>query len=123
MDAHCAVETWRTDGWVLCDGLVDRETIDAAAADLAAVFPTAEQYHADPEGERRRWLGTPPPSREPFVWPPGLPGPAASSERHRFPFARFAGIAVVAGHASCGIQWATFGECRWSTKQTIILWA
>jgi hypothetical protein len=88
MDAQCAVETWRGDGWVLSDGLVDRETIDAAVADLALVFPTAEEYHADPEGERRRWLGTPPPSREPFVWPPDGPGfrPDQHAWNRGFPF-------------------------------------
>lgn len=83
-----AVDTWRADGWVLCEELVPRETIDAAVADLALVFPPAEQYHADPEGERRRWLGTPPPSRERFVWPADGPGfrPEQHAWRCGFPF-------------------------------------
>jgi hypothetical protein len=82
------VATWRDDGWVLLDALVGADEIDAAAAELAELFPTPEQYHADPEGARARWLGTPPPSREPFTWPPD--GPGFRPEQHRwraaFPF-------------------------------------
>ncbi len=83
-----AVDSWREDGWVLLEGLVPTEVIDTAVADLREVFPTAEQYRADPEGETERWLGRPPPSRDPWVWPPE--GPGFRPEQHRwlreFPF-------------------------------------
>ena len=82
------VERWRTDGWVLLEGLVSTEEIDAAQDDLFGVFPTAEQYHADPEGETTRRLGHPPADRGGFVWPDE--GPGFRDEQHRwqsfFPF-------------------------------------
>jgi hypothetical protein len=67
------VRQWQEDGWVLIEGLIGTDEIDAAIEDLHVVFPTAEQYHADPEGETARRLGHPP---EPtgFVWPPEGPG-------------------------------------------------
>ena len=52
------VETWKEHGWVLLEGLVDTGDIDAAAEDLHRAFPTADEYHADPDGATRRWLGT-----------------------------------------------------------------
>ena len=76
------VETWHTDGWVLLDGLVSTEEIDAAIRDLRLVFPTSEQYHADPAGETERRLGRPPPSREPYIWP--AHGPGFRPEQHRW---------------------------------------
>ncbi len=82
------VTAWREHGWVLLEGLVGTDEIDAAVADLWELFPTPERYHADPVGETERWLGRPPPSREPFVWPPD--GPGFRPEQHRwireFPF-------------------------------------
>jgi hypothetical protein len=39
------IGTWNDDGWVLLDGLVGTDEIDAAAADLLELFPTAQQYH------------------------------------------------------------------------------
>jgi hypothetical protein len=54
------VERWRDHGWVLIEGLVGTDEIDAALEDLHQIFPTAEQYHADPEGETVRRLGVPP---------------------------------------------------------------
>jgi hypothetical protein len=68
------VERWREDGWVLLDGLVGTDEIDAAVEDLLLLFPTAEQYHADPEGETVRRLGTPPAPGDGFVWPDEGPG-------------------------------------------------
>ena len=62
------VARWREHGWVLLEGLVPVEEIDAAAADLYVLFPTAEEYHADPEGETERRLGRPAPVDE-FPWP------------------------------------------------------
>ena len=51
------ITTWREDGWVLLDGLIGTDEIDAATVDLREVFPTPEQYHADPVGETEKWLG------------------------------------------------------------------
>jgi hypothetical protein len=68
------VRRWRDDGWVLIDGLVGTDEIDAAQADLFDIFPTAAQYHADPEGETRRRLGVPPERNDGFVWPAEGPG-------------------------------------------------
>ena len=52
------VKRWQEDGWVLLEGLVGTDEIDAALEDLHIVFPTAEQYHADPEGETLRRSGS-----------------------------------------------------------------
>ncbi len=83
-----AVTAWREDGWVLVPGLVATDEIDAAAADLLEAFPSAEQYHTDPEGELEKWLGRPPPSREKWTWPPDGPGfrPEQHKWLHEFPF-------------------------------------
>ena len=77
------VATWRDEGWVLIEGLVPTDEIDAAAADLREIFPTPEEYHADPEGERERWLGRRPRRPEGFVWPEKVPasGPSSTSGR------------------------------------------
>jgi hypothetical protein len=63
------IETWRDEGWILLDGLVGTDEIDAAAADLRLLYPTAEAYHADPEGVIERWKGRPAQITEAFVWP------------------------------------------------------
>jgi hypothetical protein len=82
------VATWRDDGWVLLEGLVPTAEIDAALDDLWKVFPTAAQYHADPEGVTEHWLGRPRPPDEIFTWPPAGPGfrPEQHRWRHEFPF-------------------------------------
>ena len=82
------VATWRTDGWVLLDGLIDPGLIDAATEDLPLVFPTAADYHADPDATREQWLGRPPPFREIYTWPPDGPGfrPEQHVWRAEFPF-------------------------------------
>src|SRR5579871_3933900 len=83
------VAQWRQQGWVLLEGLVATSVVDAALADLALVFPTADEYHADPRGTVRRWLGEPAPRRnEVFVWPPDGPGfrPEQHTWRSEFPF-------------------------------------
>src|ERR1700722_9773839 len=81
------VVRWREHGWVLLEGLVPVEEIDAAADDLYELFPRAEQYHADPEGETERRLGRPAPVDE-FPWP--AEGPGFRHDQHRwqgeFPF-------------------------------------
>ncbi|HEX9548745.1 MAG TPA: phytanoyl-CoA dioxygenase family protein [Acidimicrobiales bacterium] len=83
------VKVWQTDGWVLVEGMVGTDEIDAASPDLSELFPSPEAYHADPDGERERWLGRPGESRELYVWPPD--GPGFRPEQHRwradFPFA------------------------------------
>jgi hypothetical protein len=76
------VTTWQEDGWVLVEGLVGTDEIDAASAELTDLFPTPAEYHADPEATRERWLGVPPPSHEIFVWPPD--GPGFRPEQHRW---------------------------------------
>jgi hypothetical protein len=76
------IATWRQDGWILLDGLIDPAEIDRAVVDLGGLFPTPEAYHADPEGETERWLGRPPPAKEGYVWP--ADGPGFRPEQHRW---------------------------------------
>jgi hypothetical protein len=82
------IAAWHEEGWVLIEGLVPTGDIDAAAVDLGYVFPTGEQYHADPDGERDRWIGHPAARPEIYTWPPD--GPGFRPEQHRwqghFPF-------------------------------------
>ncbi|MHB8463222.1 MAG: hypothetical protein ACYDH6_21735 [Acidimicrobiales bacterium] len=82
------VKAWQEDGWVLLDGLVPTDEIDAATGDLDEMFPSPTAFHADPEGETERWVGVPAQSRDAFVWPPD--GPGFRPEQHRwsaqFPF-------------------------------------
>jgi hypothetical protein len=82
------VATWHRDGWVLLEGLVGTDTIDAAVEDLWNVFPRPERFHADPA----RHI---PPGRETAQLRRGYPempehGPAFRPEQHRwgreFPF-------------------------------------
>jgi hypothetical protein len=83
------VETWQRDGWVLIDGLTGTDAVDAAASDVELVFPTAEEYHADPEGVTERRKGRPLPPVEDFPWPDEGPGFRADQQRWMgaFPFA------------------------------------
>jgi hypothetical protein len=46
------LEQWRTEGWVVLEGLVGSEDIDAAASDLWELYPTPEEYFSDPDGEK-----------------------------------------------------------------------
>ncbi len=82
------VEAWREDGWVLLEGLVGTEEIDALTADLRGIFPDAEELHADPHGVTERWLGRPVKPKEVFVWPEE--GPGFRPDQHQwaavFPF-------------------------------------
>ena len=82
------VAAWHDDGWVLIEGLIPTDVIDAATADLWHMFPTGEQYHADPDGERERWIGHPARRPEIYTWPPD--GPGFRPEQHiwqgHFPF-------------------------------------
>lgn len=82
------VETWRAEGWVLLDGLVSKEEIDAATQDLNVVFPDNDEYHSDPSGVTERRKGRPAQTPEEFVWPDE--GPGFRSEQQlwsdKFPF-------------------------------------
>jgi hypothetical protein len=82
------VSAWRQHGWVLVDGLIGTDEIDAAASDLGDIFPTPADHHADPAGETKRWLGEPAAPRHSFTWP--AEGPGFRPEQHRwraeFPF-------------------------------------
>jgi hypothetical protein len=93
MSARVATEAevtrWHEEGWVLLDGLVSPEEIDAAADDVALLFPSYEEYAADPAGVTERWLGRPVKAKELFVWPEE--GVGFRPEQHTwsgvFPFA------------------------------------
>lgn len=77
------VATWQDQGWILVEGLVGTDEIDAATADLDKMFPTPERFHADPAGETEKWLGRPPMrSTDEYVWPPT--GPGFRPEQHKF---------------------------------------
>jgi hypothetical protein len=82
------VAAWRDDGWVVLEGLIGADEIDAALEDLHRVFARAEEFHADPA----RYT---PPGRSDAELRrnyPALPaaGPAFRPEQHRwsaeFPF-------------------------------------
>ena len=82
------VQTWQSQGWVVLPSLVSTEEIDAAADDLNQLFPTNDEYHADPEGETERRLGRPAKTEEEFVWPEEGPGfrPDQHIWQGKFPF-------------------------------------
>jgi hypothetical protein len=55
MDLDAAAAAWRRDGYVvLPDLLRDSEELERAVADLPLVFPSAEEYQADPGSRRNR---------------------------------------------------------------------
>lgn len=82
------VKTWREEGWILLEGLVGTEEIDAVAGDVETIFPNAEDLHADPEGVTERWIGHPVEEKEVFVWPDEGPGfrPLQQRWSSTFPF-------------------------------------
>jgi hypothetical protein len=96
------VARWRDDGWVLIDGLIGADEIDAATADLREMYPTPEQFHADPAGETERWRGRPPEPRSSFVWPPDGPGfrPEQHRWNHDFPFPGSGALNRLCAHPS-----------------------
>jgi hypothetical protein len=82
------VARWQTEGWVLLDGLIGTDEVDAALDDVFLVFPRPEKFHADPA----RYI---PPGRSTEDLRRGHPkypetGPAFRPEQHRwgreFPF-------------------------------------
>jgi hypothetical protein len=83
------VDTWRTEGWVLLNGLIGADEVDAATDDLRNVFPSAQEYHADPEGVTERWKGRPSVPEPDYVWPDDGPGFRPEQQRWMgaFPFA------------------------------------
>jgi len=96
------VATWREEGWVLLEGLVGAEEIDALTDDVRAIFPSAEELHADPDGVYERWRGRPKESEEAFVWPDEGPGfrPAQQRWMAAFPFPGRGALNRVCVHSS-----------------------
>ncbi len=82
------VDTWKEHGWVLLEGLVGTEEIDDAAADVHGLFPTPEEYHADPVGALRQWKRALRHSADDLRWPED--GPGFRADQHvwvtEFPF-------------------------------------
>jgi hypothetical protein len=76
------IDQWREDGWVVLEGLIGADEIDAAAVELANLFPRPAAYHADPDGETERWLGRPKAEPEAYTWP--ADGPGFRPEQHRW---------------------------------------
>ena len=54
MDLVAAAAAWQRDGLVLLPGYLAGPELELAKASLSAVFPTAEDYHADPSSTRNR---------------------------------------------------------------------
>jgi hypothetical protein len=54
MDVSAAATAWRRDGFVVLPGYLSGPELESAQADLSSVYPTAEQYHADPSSEDNR---------------------------------------------------------------------
>lgn len=46
--SQAEVTAWRENGWVLLEGLISTEEIDAATTDLPGLFPTPEEYTRTP---------------------------------------------------------------------------
>jgi hypothetical protein len=86
--SEAEVTTWRETGWVLLERLVGVDEIDALSEDLRTLFPSPEEFHADPEGVTERWLGRPKQPDEVFVWPDEGPGFRPEQQRWSatFPF-------------------------------------
>ncbi len=82
------VDTWRKEGWVLLEGLVGTDEIDALGDDLGVLFPAADDLHADPEVVTEQWLGRPVKRKEAYVWPDEGPGFRPDQQRWSgvFPF-------------------------------------
>jgi hypothetical protein len=88
------IAAWHRDGWVLIDGLVGPDEIDAVQDDLHLLFPTADEFHADPAGVTERWLGHPARPPQIYTWP--AEGPGFRPEQHywqaEFPFGGSGGL-------------------------------
>jgi len=80
------VAAWRADGWVLLEGLVGTDEIDAVLEDLHQTYPTNDDYHRDPVGETQRRRGNPIARQEDFIWPDEGPGFRPEQQRWSDPF-------------------------------------
>ena len=96
------VTTWQEEGWVLLEGLVSADEIDALTEDLRAIFPSAEEHQADPAGVYERWKGRPKQPEEAFVWPDEGPGfrPAQQRWMAAFPFPGRGSLNRICVHSS-----------------------
>jgi len=96
------VDTWRDEGWVLLEGLVGAAEIEAASDDLRQLFPSPEEYHADPENVTERWKGNPILPKEDYVWPEEGPGFRPEQQRWMgaFPFAGSGSLNRLCVHSS-----------------------
>ena len=96
------IETWRDEGWVLLEGLVGTDEIDATQHDLAQVFPTADEYFHDPEGVTEARRGRPAQEKEIYEWPAEGPGFRPDQQRwgSNFPFPGSGALNRLAVHPS-----------------------
>ena len=82
------ISTWSDEGWVLLEGLIGTDEIDAASDDIRLLFPSVEEYYSDPDGVTLRRRGSPLTPKQDYVWPED--GPGFRSEQQRwmgtFPF-------------------------------------
>lgn len=82
------VDRWRDEGWVLLDGLIGTEEIDATSEDVELLFPSIDEYYADPEEVTVRRRGRPLKAKPDYEWPED--GPGFRSEQQQwagtFPF-------------------------------------
>jgi hypothetical protein len=74
------------EGWVLLEGLVSTSDVDDASGDLRLLVPSAEEYHADPEGVTERWKGRPAKPKDDYIWPDDGPGFRQTGNAGRGPF-------------------------------------
>jgi len=54
VDLVAAVAAWRRDGFVVLPGYLAGQDLESARAGLTSIYPSAEDYHADPSSERNR---------------------------------------------------------------------
>jgi hypothetical protein len=54
MDVSAAATAWRRDGFVVLPGYLSGPELESAQADLSSVYPTADEYLADPQSQRHR---------------------------------------------------------------------
>jgi hypothetical protein len=96
------IDTWRREGWIVLDGLVGTDEIDAASEDLHLLFPSGPEYHADPAGATDRWRGSVVQGEDEFPWPEE--GAGFRSEQHQwagaFPFAGSGALNGLCVHSS-----------------------
>ena len=82
------VSRWSDQGWVLLEGLIGTDEIDAVRDDIGLLFPSVEEYYSDPEEVTERRRGRPLMPKQDYAWPEE--GPGFRSEQQRwmgaFPF-------------------------------------